>query len=193
MDSALVVDPVKIAAKIGVTEPTPEQIESITDAIRDCQSDVEEELGRPLTARTVTLDAINPLLGEDLDSYRAWPDSQRFDDWVKVLSRVPRPDGSYDVEFLVGLDGANERAIVRYVTAHAVRTLREDDSYGFPQKRVVNNVSADGQSLTYVARPSTEGTAGALPTMKSLRRFKRLSLYKANRPQPALWPNAGRL
>lgn len=191
MADALVVDPAKIAKKIDVDEPTVEQLESITDAILDCQSDVEQFINRPLTARTVVLEFISPAYGVDLDDYRAWPAARQFDDWVKVVSRVAHPDGQYDVTFLVGLDGANERAISRYVTAHVVRTLNEDPSYGFPQKRVVNNLAADGQNLTYEARPKTPGEAGALPTLDTLKSFRRLSAYKPNRPAPNLWPNAG--
>lgn len=190
----LVVQPADVATAIGLATPTQSQLDSIAEAILDAQSDVEGALNRDtLIPETVTLTGLTPLLGVPLTSYKAWAESYQYDDDVEVVSytaTVPE-DGTYDVEFKVGFDGPSKRPLVRYVKAHAIRGLREDTAYGFELDRVVNNMAADGQSIGFEPRPTTEGAPGALPTMKSLRQFKRHSVFKRNRAQPDLWPNAG--
>lgn len=192
--STLVVQPADLASKVGVTDPTPEQLESIAEAILDAQADVEGALNRDsLVPESITLRGLTPLLGADLTSYKAWRESYQFDDDVEVVTYTPVAGevDCYDVEFKVGFDGPSKRPVVRYVRAHAIRGLREDEQYGFPLKRVINNMAADGQSLTFEPRPTAEGAPGALPTLKSLRQFKRMSIHAGNRGNGDLWPNSG--
>lgn len=190
--ATLVVTPAEVATALGLPNPSEDELERVAEAIADAQADVEEYLNRPLIPHAATLTGISPLFGADLDSYKAWPDAEQFDDDITVKTRTANPDGTYDVEFLVGLDGPNTRGIVRYVKAHAVRGLREDEAYGFPLKRVVTSLSADGQSITFVPRPDAEGAPGALPTMKSLRRHRRYSVFQRGRAVGDMWPNYGR-
>ena len=187
----LVVDPATLAAKKGIETPTQGQLDSIAEATLDCQADVENFLNRPLIPQSVTLDGIYPMPGFDPDSWRAWPDGHQFDDDYAVGSRTQGPDGSWSVTFLVGLNGPGTHPIVRYVAAHTLRTLREDESYGFEIERDVTSVSAEGQSLQMVARPSEDGAVGALPKIKTLDRFKRRSLHQRAPRREPLWPNYG--
>lgn len=188
----LVVDPAVIATRLGVAQPSQEQLDRVAEAIWDCQADVSSYLNRDTLIPTkVTLSGIYPMPGFDQASWRAWPDGRKFDDDFEPGTRTQDPDGSWTVEFLVGLNGPGNAAIVRFVTAHATRSIQEDESYGFPLKRVVTNLSAEGQSLTYVARPSEDGAVGSLPKMKTLDRWKRRSAYTRARPGVQLWPNYG--
>ena len=192
--NTLVVQPTDLASKVGVTNPSQVQLEAIAEAILDAQADVEGFLNRDgLVPTVVTLTGLTPLLGVDLGSYKAWRESYQFDDDVEVVSYTPVVGevDVYDVEFKVGFDGPNKRPVVRYVRAHALRGLREDEAYGFPLRRIVNNMSADGQSVGFEPRPTAEGAPGALPTLKSLRQFKRMSIHAGNRANGRLWPTSG--
>ena len=189
--SQLIVDPAKIASRKRIVNPSQTQLDSIADAIVDCQADVEVYLNRPLIPVEHTLTGIYPMPGFDPDSWQAWPDARQFDDEYAVKTRTAAADGAWDVTFLVGLNGPGESPIVRYVTAHTLRTLREDDSYGFEIQRDVTSVSAEGQSLQMVARPTEDGAIGSLPKIKTLDRYKRRALFMRVNPPSELWPNYG--
>ena len=186
--SQLVVNPAVIGRRLGLPgAPTTEQVERITDAIIDAQDAVITEVNRPLFADIVTRTGLYPNNGhsDDLLTWKAW--RVNFDDDVTVRSATQDTDGSYTVEFLVGLDGPNERAIVRYVTAHASEQIRLDPSSGMG-KLAVRSVSAEGQSVSYETTSSGKEAAGALPTLASLRAFKRYGAFRANRPAAPPWP-----
>lgn len=190
--ATLVISPEEVANKFRLVNPSQDELDRVADAIADCQADVEGYLKRPLVPVTETLTGINPLLGYDLDDYRAWPDAyNKFDDELAVTEMTPHPDGSYDVTFLVGLNGPATRPVVRYVTAHTLRSLREDEQYGFPLKREVQSLSAEGQNIQYVARPAA-GDPGGLPKIESLVSYRKLNVFRRNRAQGDLWPNFGR-
>jgi hypothetical protein len=174
-----------------LVNPSQLQLDSISDAIFDCQADVEGFLNRPLIPEERVLEGIYPMPGYDPDSWRAWPDGHQFDDDYAVKTRVQADDESWTVTFYVGLNGPGTAPIVRYVTAHTMRTLREDESYGFPKHPDVTSISAEGQSLQMVARPSEDGAVGSLPKLKTLDRYRRRAVYvRPSRPGP-LWPNYG--
>jgi hypothetical protein len=72
-----------------------------------------------------------------------------------------REGGTYDVGFLVGLDGATIDPIVRYVTMHAAESERLRPGGVGSQGRQVSSVSAKGQSVPYESAP-IPGQADAL-------------------------------
>jgi hypothetical protein len=89
-----------------------------------------------------------------------------------------REGGTYDVSFLVGLDGATIDPIVRYVTMHAAESERLRPGGVGSQGRQVSSVSAKGQSVPYESAP-IPGQADALP---ELSRWKRPLFQPFNRP-----------
>lgn len=187
----LVVDPLVVARRLGVEQPTPFQHDLIVDAIIDAQDAVVAEINRPIQPRRHVVTQVWPKPGAlDLDDSRSWP-LEGFDDTVSVVSRTASPFGSYDLEVAVGLDGAAERPIVRYVVAHAAAALRESGESGMGQ-RVITSLAAEGQSVSYAAL-TTAGAkaAGAPPDLGSLRAYKRHAVGKANRGQRAPWPYDG--
>lgn len=189
-----VCSPEDVALKLKVALPlSDEQRETLEVAIEDAQADVEGYLNRPLAEpRHEVAQRRYPVFGaQDLRDYRSWPGLiDLYDDRVKVESWTDNGDGSYDVKVLVGLDGAAERPIVRYVVAHAAESVRTDPSSGMGKRRVTS-VSAEGQSVSYEKGAAAEGSAGALPTLKSLARYRRLSAF--SRPSGATppWPYRG--
>ena len=186
----LVVDPAKIATKFGLSDPTPAQLETITDAIIDCQSDVIGYLNRDLFPVEATLAGIYPAPGWPLDHWKAWPDARVYDDTIAVVSSVANPDGTYDVTFKVGLDGPNDARVARFVKAHAVQSLLNDANSGMG-KRQITSISAEGQSVSYDKGSVAEGAAGSLPSLKSLNAIKRRAVYRANRTPVSVWPLTG--
>lgn len=186
----LVIEPEKIAARLGLSDPTPAQLEAIADVILDCQGDVEAYLNRPLFAVERTLTGIYPLSGYPLDQWDAWPDARVFDDRVTVVSNTAHPDGSFDVVFKVGLDGPNEARIVRYVKAHAMQSVLNDANLKVG-KRQVTSVSAEGQSVSYENMSVAEGAAGSLPNIKTLSALKRRAVLRGNRGPVSIWPLTG--
>lgn len=177
-----------VAKRLGipVESVTATQAEDITEAILDAQADVENALNRPLIAEQVIRTGLHPAPGyaQTLTSEKAW--TVDFDDEFTVETVEAEEGGTYKVTFKVGLHAPNERPIVRYVTAAAVAELRARPTGGYG-KRGVSSMSAEGQSITYDPAPKGE-EAGALPTLASLRRYKRFGAYKANRGPRAPWP-----
>jgi len=186
----LVVDPAKVASALGVAEPTPGQLETITDKIIDCQGDVQGYLNRDLFAFEATLTGIYPAPGWPLDHYKAWPDAQQYDDTIAVVSSTALPDGTYDVTFKVGLDGPNDARVTRFVKAHAIQSVLNDANSGMG-KRQITSISAEGQSVSYANGSVAEGAAGSLPSLKSLNALKRRGVYRASRGPVSVWPLTG--
>lgn len=187
----LVVKPEDIAKKFGIANPTPDQLDTISDAIVDCQSDVVNYLNRPIFAYQAVLSGIYPVTGYPLEHWRAWPDAQQYDDMITVVSSVAYPNGSFDVTFKVGLDGPNDPRVVRYVKAHTIQSLLNDANSGMG-KRQVTSVSAEGQSVSYVDGSVAEGAAGSLPNITTLRALKRLAVHRSVARGPvSVWPLTG--
>ncbi|MFJ1552712.1 hypothetical protein [Streptomyces mirabilis] len=184
----LVTSPEAVADDLGVPLPlTPAQRDALMTAIRKAQSDVEGYLGRPLVPRVVTRTALTPYWrsSEDLSDPEAWP--FEVDDVWQVSAYSDRGDGTYDVDFRVGLDGVAEDPVVRYVTAHAAESERNRPGGVGAQGRRVSSVSAEGQSISYESAPTT-GQAGALPTIDTLSRLKRRLWQPLNTPPRPPWP-----
>ncbi|MER7951968.1 hypothetical protein ABTY59_31715 [Streptomyces sp. NPDC096079] len=182
----LVTSPEAVATELGATLPlTAEQRDDLLTAIRKAQADVVGYLGQPVIPRIVTGSALAPRWNGELEDVDTWP--FETDDLVHVVSYRERQDGTYDVDFLLGLDGAAVEPVVRYVTTHAAETERNRPGGVGAQGRRVSSVSAEGQSISYEAEP-TAGQAGALPTLDSLSRWKRRLFQPLNQPARAPWP-----
>ncbi|NGO67896.1 hypothetical protein [Streptomyces boncukensis] len=185
LGQGLVGSPEAVADALGVALPlTAAQRGRYEQTLRDAQADVVAYLNRPLVPRAVTLRAVSPSGIGDPEDPCSWP-VDLSDDFVEVTAWRQNPDGTYDVDLLVGLDGAREEKVVRYVVAHAAESIRQrpDQDGG----RRVSSVSAEGQSISYESAPST-GQAGALPTLASLNGLRRLALQRVGGPPRAPWP-----
>ena len=187
MGLGLVTSPEAVADALGVPLPlTGEQRSALDTAIRGAQADVIAFLNQPLVPRAVTLPAATPRWTDNLDDPEAWPLPDQ-DDRVEVIAYRPRGDGTYDVDFLVGLNGAAEEPVVRYVTAHAAESERQRPGGVGSEGRRVSSVSAEGQSISYESAPAA-GQAGALPSLASLSKLRRLLFQPLNRPPRPPWP-----
>lgn len=166
--------------------------ELIEDYIVDGADAVEAEIGRSPFARSVTLARRHPVsLRYPLDDARAWDLYDVLGDTYRVVTATPDEQGSYTLDVLVGLDGPNERPIVRFVTAHAEASVRKNPSLKHLYTRKVTSVSAEGQSLSYGDDTPGKQEAGAGPDLSTLRRYKRVAVHKvAGRMDPP-WPMSG--
>lgn len=190
MGQGLVTSPEAVADALGVPLPiTPEQRDALETAIRGAQSDVVGHINRPIVPRALTLRAVTPFYTGRLDDADTWPLPDQ-DDNVTVIAYRSNPDGTYDVDFLIGLDGLREETVVRYVTAAAAESERQRPGGVGATGRRVSSVSAEGQSISYEGAP-TEGQAGAAPTLSSLNRLRRLLVQPLNRPVRPPWPYSG--
>ncbi|MFI1201613.1 hypothetical protein ACH4VR_19540 [Streptomyces sp. NPDC020883] len=185
-DQGLVGSPEAVADALGVPLPlTSAQRSTYEQEIRNAQADVAAYLNRSLVPTATTLRGLTPRWADALDDVDTW--LLDFDDIAEVVSYRTNSDGTYDVDLLVGLNAAKEETVVRYVVAHAAESVRQrpDQTTG-PGCRV-SSVSAEGQSISYDSAPTT-GQAGALPTINSLNRLRRLVFQPLSRPPRAPWP-----
>ncbi|MFD0351755.1 hypothetical protein ACFQ0M_48030 [Kitasatospora aburaviensis] len=179
-----------MAEKIGIPLPlTGAQRDTLRTAIEDAQADVEAYLVRPLVPRLAILNGVRPEPGRDLGSWKAWAYCGPDDDFT-VDGWTLMPDGTYDVQLRVGLDGAAERPIRRFVVAHAAESLRNTPTAGGSSGRRVSSLSAEGQSISYEGAPSA-GQAGALPVLATLDGYRQPPVYVRPRPAAAPWPYGG--
>lgn len=187
LDSGLVTSPESVADELGVPLPlTAPQRSALTSAVRRAQADVTSYLGRPLVPRAVTLRAVAPRWTDALDDVEAWPFPDQ-DDIIEVAAYRPLGDGTYDVDFLVGLNGAAEEPIVRYVASHAAESERQRPGGVGSEGRRVSSVSAEGQSVSYESSPAV-GQPGALPALDTLSSLRRLVYRPLSTPARAPWP-----
>lgn len=186
----LVTSPEAVAKELGVPLPlTAEQRDDLLTAIRKAQSDVVGYLGQPVIPQLVTRTALTPHWGRDdrLEDAASWP--FEGDDLVQVSAYRDRGNGTYDVDFRVGFDGAAVDSVIRYVTTHAAESERLRPGGVGSQGRRVSSVSAEGQSISYESAPTT-GQAGALPELSSLSRWKRRLFQPLNRPIRPPFPHS---
>ncbi|MFB8026017.1 MULTISPECIES: hypothetical protein [unclassified Streptomyces] len=189
LGTGLLVSAEQIADKLGTSLPlTAAQRERYRDAITEAQADIVGYLNRPLIPQARLLRSVRPRYeyGYSLDDARAWPVTD-IDDVVTVVSHAENEDGTYDVQLLVGLDGAAEKPITRYLVAHATESIRNGPGDEGEAGRRVTSVSAEGQSLSYEAAPAV-GQAGALPALESLSGFRKLLYRPIPVPPAAPWP-----
>ncbi|MFG2986254.1 hypothetical protein ACGFYQ_34220 [Streptomyces sp. NPDC048258] len=187
LDSGLVTSPESVADELGVPLPlTGEQRAALERAVRKAQADVAGYLGRPLVPRYVVLRSATPRWTDGLDDPECWPLAPQ-DEIAEVIGYRPLGDGTYDVDFHIGLNGSAEEPIVRYVTAHAAEAERQRPGGVGGENRRVTSVSAEGQSVSYDAAPAA-GQAGSLPSIDTLSGLRRLLYRPLGRPQRAPWP-----
>ncbi|MER5737358.1 hypothetical protein ABT117_16990 [Streptomyces sp. NPDC002262] len=183
-----VTSPEAVADQIGIPLPlTAAQRDTLLTAIRDAQADVVGFLGQPIIPTLVTHTSLTPYSQreERLADIENWPFDT--DDQAEVHAYRPRGDGTYDVDFRVGLDGAAKPAIVRYVTAHAAESERQRPGAAGGEGRGVSSVSAEGQAISYEPAPAA-GQAGALPSLASLSRWRRLLYQPTGGSARPPWP-----
>jgi hypothetical protein len=187
LGTGLVASAEQVADSLGVPLPlSAAQRETYREEISKAQADVFGHLGRPLVPAARTLRDVTPLFGYSLEDPQAWP-IQHFDDVVAVAGHVNNLDGTYDVRLLVGLDGAAEEPIVRYVVAHAAESIRNGPGAEGNGGRRVSSLSAEGQSISFEGTP-VAGQPGALPTLDSLTGYRR-HVYRPIGVRPATpWP-----
>ncbi|MFJ9416734.1 hypothetical protein ACIRPT_21430 [Streptomyces sp. NPDC101227] len=182
----LVGSPEAVADALGVPLPlTSAQRGAYEEEIRNAQADVAAYLNRTLVPTATTLRGVTPCWTDALDDIEAWP--VHLDDIAEVVSYRANPDGTYDVDLLVGLNGAQEETVVRYIVAHAAESVRQRPDQSVGPARRVSSVSAEGQSISYDSAP-VAGQAGSLPTIDSLKRLRRLVFQPLSRPPRAPWP-----
>ncbi|MDI3407679.1 hypothetical protein [Streptomyces cavernicola] len=182
----LVGSPEAVADALGVPLPlTFAQRSAYEEEMRNAQADVVAHLNRPLVPTATTLRGVTPRWTDALDDIDDWP--VHLDDIAEVITYRANADGTYDVDLLVGLNGAQEETVVRYVVAHAAESARQRPDQSAVSGRRVSSVSAEGQSISYESAPTT-GQAGALPTINSLNRLRRLVFQPLTRPPRAPWP-----
>ncbi|MFJ3793568.1 hypothetical protein [Kitasatospora sp. NPDC090091] len=188
--TGLVASPEEVAEKVGIPLPlTVVQRETLRTAIEDAQADVETYLVRPLVPKLAALSGVRPEPGLDLATWQAWAYCGPDDDFT-VDGWTLRPDGTYDVQLRVGLDGAAERPIRRFVVAHAAESIRNTPASGTGSGRRVSSLSAEGQSISYESAPSA-GQAGALPVLATLDGYREPPVYVRPRAAAAPWPYGG--
>ncbi len=183
-----------VASRLGKTEAelTPKQRTAIVNAIIDAQAVVEGEIHRPLVPVERAFSAVEPYAyapGGALDP-RSWPVLSTIYDDIVVVSARARVDGTFDLVVRIGLDGSQEEPIRAFIRAHATEAVRLDPGVALGQL-AVTSVSVEGQSISYEKRSVQQGAAGALPTLSSLRRYKRLGVYQAPSRVGSRWPYIG--
>jgi hypothetical protein len=113
---------------------------------------------------------------------------------VAELDTGGQPTGTFTVTYLTGLDPRNEpsqRPILRYIVAHALNSPEVWRTWVATGVRgPVTSVSAEGQSISYGAITlgpaggggSQPGAPGTMPTLKSLDRWRRRSVWQRTQP-----------
>jgi hypothetical protein len=185
-DPALVVSAEAVAVKAKMGLPlSPDQRQTITEAILDAQSDVVAYLGR----------AITPELRTEYQRW-AWSGAEwnlvalGDDDLIRVVSAVPEtdpvtgiPSDYFTVTYLAGLEGRTApdlRPIRRYVALAAMNAPEFVTMWrtATKAKGVVKSLSAEGQSVSFETPTlggggqAGSGMPGALPTIASLDRWR---------------------
>lgn len=179
----LIVEPSVVLSRAGLSD---EFMDDARDAIEDAQADAEAHIGRSLVPQVVTVENLLPNSAYPLTDNAAWPQITADDTW-KVQS-VTQVGATYTVTFLLGLDGANEAPITRFVRAAAVESLRNNPKVGDAMPKRINSVSAEGQSLSFDKGSTAEGAAGSQPNIKMLDRYKRPAAFRRPTAPATLWP-----
>jgi hypothetical protein len=175
------VDAYALARRLEITAPSERILRRLDDFIADAVADVEGFLNQPITPVTVTDASRYPWpSGWDLTQ----PPAREIVSTVAETDVNGQATGYFTVTYTVGLDWVNDpdlEPIRRYVmaaaqnTPAAIRLWLASTGYRGP----VRSVSTEGQSVTYGAetlggtKGAEIGTPGALPSTKSIEKWKR--------------------
>ncbi|WP_431959447.1 hypothetical protein [Actinacidiphila sp. bgisy160] len=185
-DTGLVTSPEEVAVRLDIKLPlSAEQRDRFAQAIEDAQGDVRNYLGRDLAVGYATYPGVSPnwAAARRIDDWRTWRHLVVGDDF-DVVAVVDRGHGLYDVTVRTGLEPEAETAVRRYVTAHAGEALRSRGSDG---TRRTTSVSAEGQSVSYEATPTT-GQPGSLPSLEDLAPYRAMPVGSPPRIHRMPWP-----
>ena len=205
MPVTLPVEASVLAARIGLSVRDASHRTLIEGAILDAQADVEAHLNRPVMP-------VEYVEAHRYDTGNGWSLTPLDTPVRSIVSAVPEtigdppvPTGYFTVTYTAGLDcrDPDKRPILRYITAHAmnapevVRLWEQHSS----QDRSVTGVSVEGQGISYA--PATlggggaagSGAPGALPTLSSLDKWRRVSVFVRRTPHAGdeAWPYNNRL
>ena len=181
--TTLIVDPGVVLGRAGLDETFRQDA---ADAIEDAQADVEAHIGRTIVPQVLTVENLLPDTAYPLTENAAWP-QVTADDTYRVRS-VEQVGAAYTVTFLLGLDGAAEAPILRYVRAAAVESLRNNPKVGDAMPKRIRSVSAEGQSLSFDNGSTADGASGSLPNIKMLDRYKMPRAFRRPTAPATLWP-----
>jgi hypothetical protein len=186
-----------VARAAGLDELEHEDV--IEAAILDAQADVTGYLGREITVGTYT-ETGRMVVGDE------W-DLTPLEDPVIAIGTVTAEtypggglSGYYTVTYTAGLDAATDPVLApirRYVKAHALNSPELHRLWvATSPPSTVTSVSTEGQSVSYSTPtlggggPPGSGAPGALPTLGSLSRWRRISVSRQRQPVSyALWPH----
>jgi hypothetical protein len=165
---ALVVTVADVATRAGLDAADPATAAVVEAAIRDATADAEAYLGRPVTPQRITENHLAP-------SPHGWPLS--VDPLIVIetvtaeLDGAGQPTGLYTVTYQAGLNAVLPEygPIRRWITASAAFTHPAVRRLVGTAGRVVQSVSAEGQSVSYAAAPDADRTPTAgVPAMATM-------------------------
>lgn len=198
----LVVSPEALAKKAGIPLPLSEEDrELVIECIRDAQSDVTAHLGREIMPAAYSETGRFDVGGQ-------W--NLETDEPIIEITQVTtelsggQPTGLFTITYIAGINAKDDpvlRPIVRYVTAHALNSPEFVAWWKTETKPKgdIKSVTTEGQSISYDkvslggGGTAGSGAPGALPTLKSLDRWRlagrRVFQRKTLHREP--WPYSG--
>lgn len=190
------VEEVAVWLELDPASLTDPQQQRILAGLAAAASGVVLALGRPILPTRETKTGLYPLYGYDTASWLAWQGV--WDDDFQVVTATMDVDESWTVVADVGLDGRTIEEIRRFVVIDCLETLQQDPNSSLG-KRLVQSVSAEGQSVSYSDSKGSRQyanpvrTAGSKPRMEDLqRKWAREKLFgTVSRPAEAPWPDRG--
>ncbi|MBO2461683.1 hypothetical protein [Actinomadura violacea] len=203
----LIVSADDIARRLGVPRPLdPDDEWLIEQAIAEGQAGLEAYLGRPVAPRAYTDQHVRRYRYPGADEWRlSETPVQSVTTVTEETDADGDPTGLYTVEYIAGLDGANDPDLAplrRYVRAAAIYSpeVRAWFKRVAPElARQITNLSVDGQSVTYsdtYAVPPGGGAGaadgvGQVPPLSSCDRWRIAGRRVYQRPTPlgpGWWP-----
>jgi hypothetical protein len=200
-DPQLVVTPESVLKSAGIPLPvTVDQREIAVEAILDAQADVVAHLGRAIVPTVYTES------GRYDDGRGRWNLTPLDEPVIEVLTVTAdtsygQPTGYFTITYRAGLNAKDDpelRPIRRYVTAAAMNSPQFLRMWrvATSARGEIKSTTTEGQSVTYDSATlggGGQGQAGALPTLKSLDRWRiagREVFQRRTRPRPP-WPYTG--
>ncbi|HEY1177012.1 MAG TPA: hypothetical protein VGF17_12715 [Phytomonospora sp.] len=182
-DPLLLVSVTEVAEWLDIPVPSLDnrQTNILTRSITSAQNKVAAHLNRRLVAENHTLTELYWDSRYEQTDTRAWPEAAPYftDDYTPVTAVTSATDpAAYDVTFKVGLDVAGDPdcgIILDFILQDTLEALI-NSPFIAEVRRQIKSVSAEGQSVTYEARPTTPAAAGGALTLDSLIRFRRYAV-----------------